>query len=34
MEDPSSHGSFGASMRWKTAKRLAPTGVDTGGFDK
>jgi len=33
-DNPAQHRSFGASKRWKTAKRLAPKGLDTDEFKK
>jgi len=34
VEDPARHGSFGASMRWKTAKGLVPEGLDAGALER
>ncbi|KAL9101671.1 MAG: hypothetical protein Q9163_003092 [Psora crenata] len=34
MENPAGHRNFGASKRWKTAKKLVPKGLDTREFEK
>jgi hypothetical protein len=34
IENQSRHRNFGASKRWKTAKRLVPKGLDTSEFEK
>lgn len=34
MENPAGHMNFGASNRWKTAKKLVPKGLNTDEFEK
>ena len=34
MENPTGHRNFGASKKWKTAKRLIPKGLDPDEFEK
>jgi SET domain len=34
MENPSGYRNYGFSKKWKTAKRMAPKGLDTSEFEK
>ena len=34
MDNPAGHRNFGFSMRWKTAVKTVPKGLDVGGFEK